>query len=214
MSGVIPTLSPITAAAAPPKRWVIYVSYAWGDASPEGKDREAIVDKLCAAAQEQRGVEIVRDKTKLIWGDSITAFMDGLSRADRIFVILSEKYLNSHFCMYELLQIWKQSRQGKEEFLRRVRVYTLADADIYTASGRLRYAVHWKAEHDRLEAEIKQNSIALVGEADFRRFRLLAEFAHHVGDLLSVLADIVQPRNFDDLVRYGFDDLNMGGRVS
>jgi internalin A len=40
------------------------VSYAWGDASLEGKDREAIVDRLCIAA-EQRGIPVLRDKAAL-----------------------------------------------------------------------------------------------------------------------------------------------------
>ena len=39
-----------------------YVSYAWGDATPEGREREAVVDRLCDEAAG-RGIRIQRDKT-------------------------------------------------------------------------------------------------------------------------------------------------------
>jgi hypothetical protein len=53
------------------RRW--YVSYAWGDDSTaDGRARENIVDKLCAAA-EARGRKILRDKNVLALGQGISA---------------------------------------------------------------------------------------------------------------------------------------------
>jgi hypothetical protein len=72
-----------------------YVSYAWGDITPEGKQRELIVDQICASACDQ-GINILRDKTTLGVGDRISNFMRKLGQGDRIFVILSDKYLNRH----------------------------------------------------------------------------------------------------------------------
>jgi internalin A len=50
-----------------------YVSYAWGDLTARGKERDEFVDRLCAAAQ-QRGIRILRDKTALGVGESISNF--------------------------------------------------------------------------------------------------------------------------------------------
>jgi internalin A len=66
------------------------VSYAWGDATLEGAEREAIVDRLCAAAQ-QRGVNVVRDKKALGLGESISKFMDDIGRANRLSIVLTMK---------------------------------------------------------------------------------------------------------------------------
>jgi internalin A len=88
-----------------------YVSYAWGDdRTPEGRAREEIVDRLCHAAIGQ-GHSILRDKDVLSSGDSISAFMRRIGSGDRIFVIMSDKYLRSPHCMFELSEIWRTSRQ-------------------------------------------------------------------------------------------------------
>ena len=34
----------------------------------------------------------------------------------------------------------------------------------------------------------------------------MGEFYRHVDDILATLADIVQPRSFEALTQYGFDD--------
>ena len=45
---------------------------------------------------------------------------------------------------------------------------------------------------------------ANLGERDFAAYRRMGEFYHHVGDILATLADIVQPRSFEELRKYGF----------
>jgi hypothetical protein len=34
----------------------------------------------------------------------------------------------------------------------------------------------------------------------------LKEFAHHVGDILALIADTLLPKDFDELIKHGFDD--------
>ncbi len=108
-----------------------FVPYAWGDATPEGRTREAVVDELCAEA-ERRGIRIQRDRTTLGLGDSISRFMRRIGRGDRVFVVPSDKYLRSPYCMFELFEVWRTSKAKDEEFLRRIRVYSLPDAQIRT----------------------------------------------------------------------------------
>jgi internalin A len=183
-------------------RW--YVSYAWGDRTPEGSEREEIVDRLCAEA-EARGQTILWDNAVMKLGDSISAFMRRIGEGDRVFVILSDKYLRSPHCMFELCEIWRTSRQEGPALLERVRVYTLGDADIWRPLSRTRYAAHWKNEHDEMEAFVRENgSTSILGERDFAAYRRMGEFYHHVGDILATLAYIVQPRSFEELRKYGF----------
>ena len=41
---------------------------------------------------------------------------------------------------------------------------------------------------------------------NLRSYKLMEDFASKVGDILALFANIVQPRSFDDLKTYGFDD--------
>lgn len=88
----------------------------------------------------------------------------------------------------------------------RVRLYRLPDAAIYAPKDRLAYAKYWRAQHDELAAELKGTDPSLLGESDFRAFRLMQDFSHHVGDILALFADTLLPRSFEDLQTYGFDD--------
>ena len=45
-----------------------------------------------------------------------------------------------------------------------------------------------------------------MGKEDFGQFKLMMQFANHVGDILALFAKIVQPRSFEDLKKYGLHD--------
>lgn len=183
-----------------------YVSYAWGDnRSPAGRKREQIVNRLCAAA-EAKGHKILRDKAVLGVGDNISVFIRRIGAGDRVFVILSEKYLRSPHCMYELSEIWRSCRQQDELFLGRVRIFALPDARIWQPEEWVDCAIHWKQEHDALDQRARTHGAAILGEHGQRRLMLMQRFYTQVADILGTLADIVQPRSFEELERWGFED--------
>jgi internalin A len=195
---------PLKAGPAPVEATEYFVSYAWGDdASPEGREREAVVDRLCAAA-EARGIRILRDKRELRTGDRITPFMRRIGAGDRVFVVLSGKYLRSAWCMYELLAIWTHSRHDEADFRRRVRIYALPDGRPATVLDRARLAAFWKQEHDGIAALIREHGAEILATEDFVRFKHMGDFYRHVPDILATLFDTVQPRSFEELERYGF----------
>jgi internalin A len=132
--------------------------------------------------------------------------MKEIGKGDRVFVFLSDKYLKSPFCMFELFEIWRNSRQDREEFRAKIWLYRLPDAEIFTPKDRLAYAKYWRAQHNELATALKGTDLSLLVESDFQAFRLMQDFAHHVGDILALFADTLLPRTFDDFLKYGFGD--------
>ncbi|NEW99350.1 leucine-rich repeat domain-containing protein [Rhodopseudomonas sp. BR0G17] len=197
---------PLNFTQEPTKQPEYFVSYAWGDNTADGRNRETVVDDLCAAA-EARGITILRDKKMLTVGDRITKFMTRLGRGNRVFIVLSQKYLQSPYCMYELAAVWRNSRQDDDEFLKRIRVYALDDAKIWTPTDRAQCAVFWRKQSNELEQILKDHGPDVLGDRDFDRYRLMKEFAHQIGDILSTITDILQPRTFEELKQYGLADL-------
>ena len=197
---------PGTVGPAPRTAYEYFVSYAWGDdPTPEGKAREAIVDRLCAAAEARvPPIRIVRDKTTLRTGDPIVPFMKRIGAGDRVFAILSEKYLRSPWCMFELTEAWKHSCGDEADFRRRVRVYALPDAKVMTTRDRIAHAVYWKTQHNEIEATIKEHGADVLGTHDFEAFKRMGEFYRSVPDILATLFTTVQPRTFEELERHGF----------
>ncbi len=174
------------------------VSYAWM------KESSDFVDRLCADAAV-RNIEVIRDKTHLGLGERISKFMNRLGAGDRIFIILSEKYLKSPFCMFELFEVWRQSKRDDAEFLKRVRIYRLPDAKIGTLRERLEIGAFWKKEYTEVEALIQEHGPDIIGGNDFNRYKLMKDFALHVGDILGLVMDTLQPQTLEDLEDFGFD---------
>jgi internalin A len=132
--------------------------------------------------------------------------MSQIAQGDVIFVVLSDKYLKSPYCMFELFEIWRVNQQDETEFLKRVRVYTLHDAKIFAPSDRLRYAGYWRTEHDELKRAMDGVGLDAIGQEDLRLYRLMQDYYNKVSDILALFANILQPRTFDDLKSYGFGE--------
>jgi hypothetical protein len=141
-------------------------------------------------------------------GDRISDFMRRLGEADRIFVVLSDRYLRSSFCMFELSEIWRNSRQDPAAFLERVRIYNVDNVKIWEPEDWSDWAIFWKERHDALEEKARTNGLAILGQEGNRRLFQMQRYYTQVADILANLVDIVQPRSFEELERYGFDGLD------
>jgi GTPase SAR1 family protein len=121
----------------------VFVSYAWTDESSN------IVDKLQKRLQ-QNGIKLIRDRDELNYKDSIRDFMKRLGKGKCVVVVISEKYLKSENCMFELLQISKD-----KNIRERIFPIILNDANIYRPIGRVVYAKYWEDEAEELDKALK-----------------------------------------------------------
>jgi internalin A len=133
--------------------------------------------------------------------------MQRIGRADRVFVVLSAKYLKSPYCMFELFEVWRNNRADPIEFNKRVKAYNLPCAKISTPLDRVQYAIHWKEQYEALDAAVKPHGLGILGEADLKQYKLMQDFAHRVSDILATVADVLQPRDFEQLEKHWLDDL-------
>jgi len=189
---------PVTPVTSPPRaplvggpptrsatRAAIYLSYARGDAQETGPSHEAIVDRLYASLLAD-GYNVKRDTMDLGYKGLISAFMQELGRSDCIVVVLSDKYLKSPFCMFELLGISRH-----HDFHDRICPIVLADARINRLADRLEYVAYWRDELARLDQVIARVGIRdLSASGSWREYETYREITHHADQLLSYLADI------------------------
>jgi len=154
----------------------IFVSYAWGGES------ERTVDEL-QAAFTARGLRMVRDKKDLGYKGSIEAFEQRIGAGQCIVLVISDKYLRSEHCMYELVEI--AANQALRE---RIFPIVLADARIYKAIERLAYIRHWDEQIEQLNQAIKEVRVVanLAGiAADLDKYTRIRANFDHLADLLS-----------------------------
>jgi internalin A len=149
----------------------VYFSYAWDGSNDTGESREKIVQELYNELKTE-GYDVRRDKEDVGYKDSIEDFMKEIGRGSFIVVTISDKYLKSPNCMFELLQIYRKSNSDFTEFKDKIYPIVLGDAKIYDPMDVLDYAVYWQEKKDSLEAKIKVVGLSAASGiiADFDKF--------------------------------------------
>lgn len=126
----------------------VYISYAWGGES------ERIVNELDADLQA-RDIVVVRDKRDLGYKGMISSFMQEIGRGHAVVVVISDKYLKSPNCMFELVEIARN-----KDVRDRIFPVVLKDADIYDPVNRVRYIKHWEDKLKELDEAMRSVSAA------------------------------------------------------
>jgi hypothetical protein len=126
----------------------VFISYAWGGES------ERIVNELDADLQS-KGIMVIRDKRDLGFKGMIRDFMQQIGRGHAVIIVISDKYLKSPNCMFELVEISRN-----KDFYDRVFPIVLGDADIYNPVNRIKYIKHWEDKVKELDEAMRSVSSA------------------------------------------------------
>jgi internalin A len=156
----------------------IFISYAWGG------EREKIVDQIDQALQ-QRGLKITRDKRDLGYKGSIKEFMERIGRGNCVIVVVSDKYLRSANCMFELVEIAEN-----KQFHDRVFPVVLADANIYDPIKRIEYVKYWEIKRAELAEAMKT-----LDPANLQGIRDDMDLYDRIRDKISSLTSILKDMN-------------------
>ncbi len=156
----------------------IFISYAWGG------EREEIVNQIDRALQE-RGIKITRDKRDLGYKGSIKEFMERIGQGNCVIVVVSDKYLRSPNCMFELVEIAEN-----KQFHDRIFPVVLADADIYDPVKRLGYVKYWENKRTELANAMKD-----VDPANLQGIREDMDMYNRIRDKVSGLTSILKDMN-------------------
>jgi len=155
----------------------IFISYAWGG------DSESYVNRLDAVLQS-KGITIIRDKRDLGYKGLIKAFMEKIGRGKCVIAVISDKYLKSPNCMFELVQI---ATNG--DFYDRIFPIVLPDVQIYNPIERIKYIKYWEDQIKELDEAMKG-----VSAANLQGFReeidLYTEIRHTIAKLTNLLKDM------------------------
>lgn len=124
----------------------IFLSYCWANMETANE-----IDELL---QSYEGIEIKRDVRELNYGREIEEFMETVRQTDHAVLLISEKYLTSVNCMYEVSQIIKDYNYSDK-----ITPIILEGVDIYGPENRLKYAKYWNEKYSNLNQEIRELAI-------------------------------------------------------
>ena len=160
-----------------PVQQEVFVSYKWGG------DSEALVDEI-QRRLEERGILVTRDKNEVRYRDPIEQFMRRIGAGKCVIVILSNEYLQSKNCMFELTEI-----ASRPEFASRVYPIVMPDAAIFDPMTRLDYVEYWEDKRTALDQKMRK-----VGQEYLQGIRedldLYEKTRNTIAGIMDVLADM------------------------
>ncbi|MEM1370114.1 MAG: COR domain-containing protein, partial [Cyanobacteria bacterium P01_H01_bin.15] len=179
----------------------VFISYAWGDKKEEPPHkREEIVNNIDSVF-ESTDITLIRDKRNLGFKGRIKEFMQQIGKGKAVIVIISDKYLKSENCMFELVEI-----AARGNFDNRIFPIVLDDAQIYKPIKRIRYIQHW--EQEKRELNEAMNSVGneyLQGIREsidlYTRIRnTIAELTETLKDMNTLTPEIHTESGFTELI--------------
>lgn len=155
----------------------VYVSYAW-----KAEEDSGVVAALEEALAGE-GIELVRDVRRVGYGESIRAFMDEIAAAEQVVVVLSPQYVESPYCMYELIEM---AQLG--DFRERVCPILLEGVPISQPSWRNQVWSSWESRYRALKAELDATD-SVLAEQSLDDLKAYSRIFHNVLGPLVTLAD-------------------------
>lgn len=162
----------------------IFLSYNWHD-----KDIADMLDRDLSNLP----IKLKRDIRGIGSWENIRKFMKSIRQEDYAVLVISDSYLRSEKCMFEVTEIMKEPKYESRIF------FAVVEKRIYDPLIRVKYIKYWQDECNKLEAAIKEldliNSVEPI--VDLKRYQSIAA---SIGEFLRVVADRNNP-DIEELVK-------------
>lgn len=173
----------------------IFLSYCWNDSN--------IADDIYNHFKGNQNIELHRDTIDIGTWNSIKEYMQSIKNMDYTILLISDTYLKSANCMYEVLEVMRD-RNYKDKIFPAV-----IDSGIYKPITRAKYVKYWQEEFNELDNtlnEIKVQNLGKLNE-DLKRCQ---DISSNIADFLDLVSDMNNP-NIKDVCTQIEKRLNIKG---
>lgn len=160
----------------------LFLSYSWKDSELANK----IDNEL-----RELGFSVKRDIRDVGTWKSIKEFMRTIREQNYVVLIISPHYLKSANCMYEVMELIKDTYYKDKIFS-----IVTDGTDIYEPELRVDYICYWQKKKEEMEKAIKPLRLANVPElaAILKQYCFIEM---HIGEFLETIADKNNPQAID-----------------
>lgn len=156
----------------------IFLSYNWHDGE--------IADRIDRHLSRLHGITVKRDVRDIGTWKSIREFMKSIRQQEYAVLIVSDLYLKSKNCMFEVTEVMKEQAYADKIFP------AVMEHSVYDPLARVKYIKYWQQECEKLEIAIKGMDPSTTVElaADLRRYKSISS---SMGEFLDLVSDMNNP---------------------
>ena len=171
----------------------IFISYSWEDITTVD-----IIDSDFKSI----GINIIRDIRDLQYKESIKEFMSKVRFADHSLIIISDSYLKSRNCMYEILEISKDANYHDK-----ILPLIIDGCNIFKAEDKISYVNYWIEQGKNLR-ELLQGINPIKAIPLIEELKVIEQISLEIADFLSLLSQIklksvleVKVNKYDEILK-------------
>lgn len=154
----------------------LFISYSW--------QTKEIADKI-ASDLDMVGITVVKDNQELGYTDSIPDFMNQIRSCDFALLLISDFYLKSKNCLYEVLQLLKDENHWKK-----VLPLVYEGTKIYSALDRLQYVKYWEEKTNELQSAL--SSVSPINSTElYKELKLFQDISFNIDGFIKKVCDSI-----------------------
>ncbi len=164
------------------KKTTIFLSYSRKDAE--------VANQIDQQLSKNSKVIVKRDIRDIGVWNSIRKFMQSIRQQDYAVLLISDTYLKSQNCMFEVLEVMKE-----QEYQNRI-FPAIIEKRIYNSSLWIEYIKYWQNKCKTFEAALEGIDPANIAEvaAELKRYQ---QITASMGEFLKIVADMNNPEISD-----------------
>ena len=156
----------------------IFLSYCWAD--------DLAANEIYNYLKNIDTLVIHKDKIDIgTWG-SIKEYMQSISYMDFTILLISDNYLKSPNCMFEVLEVLRDRNFCDKIFP------AVIDTNIYSPVSIANYVKYWQKQYEDLHSSLQDISLQNIGKLG-DSLKITQDIASNVAAFLAIVADMNNP---------------------
>lgn len=188
----------------------IFLSYCQKDMDIADCLEENIAPYICDKAK------ISRDIRDVEYHESFKRFMQSIEKHDYVITIISDNYLKSRNCMFEMLEVVKDSYFSKKllfivlgdddaKYYKNIPQEGIS-ADVYSALGQAKYSKYWSSVDKELEIEIEEIGDPMHAILQIKEKQIVQKILLDMPEFLEFIRDN-KGLTLSEHIEKGFEDM-------
>lgn len=160
----------------------IFLSYCWQD--------ETIAADIYDYLSKIQDITIHKDTIDIKKWESIKDYMNNVVNMDFVILLISDAYLRSKNCMYEVLELMRERRYRDKIFP------AVVSKEIYNSAVVARYVKYWQDQQQELEETLSGLRIQNLGNLN-HDLKIIQDIASNTAEFLDLIGDMNNPEIAD-----------------